>query len=70
MSRRCSWCVINGVRLAWLVVPRREQVQAFRPNQKREVLSGDAELDASDVLPGFRVKVSDVFDWLRPGKTR
>ena len=68
MTRRCSWCVTNGVRLAWLVEPRREQVQVFRPNRKVKLLSGDDVLDAGEVLVGFRVRASEVFDWLRPGK--
>jgi len=68
MTSRCAWCVANGVRLAWLVDPHREQVQVFRPKQSQEVLSGDDMLDAGAVLRGFRVRVGEVFDWLRPGK--
>jgi Uma2 family endonuclease len=68
MSRRCAWCLANGVRLAWLVEPRREQVQVFRQGRKAEFLSGDDVLDASEVLPGFQIQAGEVFDWLRPGK--
>jgi Uma2 family endonuclease len=68
MTRRCAWCVKNGVRLAWLVEPRRKQVQVFRPNRKAETLEGEALLDASEVLGSFRLHVNDVFDLLRPGR--
>ena len=70
MARRCAWCVANGVRLAWLVEPGSKQVQVFRPNEKVEILSGGDVLDAGEVLVGFRVRASEVFDWLRPGKVK
>ena len=70
MTRRCAWCVAAGVRLAWLVEPRRHQVQVFRPNQMAVILSGNDVLDVGDVLPDFRLHASEVFDLLRPGKVK
>jgi len=51
----------NGVALVWVVDPEVRNVTVCRPDRAPEVLKGDQELLAEDVLPGFRCRVSDFF---------
>jgi Uma2 family endonuclease len=52
----------GGVRLAWIVYPLAQEIHAYWPgtNQIRVYFAAD-ELDAGDVLPGFRTSVADLF---------
>ncbi len=50
-----------GVRLAWVVDPRRQGVTVWEPDRTGRVLAVGDELDGGDVLPGFRLPVADLF---------
>lgn len=52
----------GGVRLVWVVYPAAREVHAYRPDSRdvRVDLAED-ELDAPDVLPGFRTPVGPLF---------
>lgn len=43
----------NGTRLGWLINPRRNQVEVYRPGQDVEVLENPASVSGEPVLPGF-----------------
>ncbi len=50
-----------GARLVWVVWPRHRAVTVYTlDGQVRERREGDA-LDGDDVLPGFRVRVAELF---------
>ena len=50
-----------GVRLVWVVFPRHRTVWVYNePGRMRAVLS-DGILEGGDVLPGFRLALSDLF---------
>lgn len=49
-----------GCRMVWVLWPRRQSVSVHSPDGLRE-LGPDAILDGADVLPGFRVRVADLF---------
>ncbi len=51
----------HGVRLVFVVNPRRRTVAVHRPGQPVRVLSGDDLLDAEDVVPGWTLRVGDLF---------
>lgn len=51
-----------GVRLVWVVVPRRRQVLVYAPGQPARTLGNGDSLDGGDVLPEFRLPVAEVFD--------
>src|SRR5262245_15685175 len=51
-----------GSRLVWLVDPIREEVRVFRSPFTPRVLAADDVLDGEDVLPGFSVRVSELFE--------
>jgi Uma2 family endonuclease len=50
-----------GCRLVWVVDPVREQVQVFRSPLTPRSVARDELLDGEDVVPGFRVALSEIF---------
>lgn len=52
----------NGTRLGWLIIPESRQVEIYRPNRDVEVLSNPVSLSGEDVLPGFELDLSDIWD--------
>ncbi len=51
----------NGTRLIWVVWPKRQTVTVHTADNESHELGADDELDGGDVLPGFRVRVADLF---------
>jgi len=51
----------SGVRMGWLVHPYRRTITVYRPERDPIVLGTDDILDGEDVLPGFMLKVGDLF---------
>jgi len=51
----------DGVRLIWVIDPQRRKAFVFTPDDEPQRPFGDDVLDADDVIPGFRVKLSDLF---------
>jgi Uma2 family endonuclease len=50
----------TGVREVWVAHMKQRSMHVFRPDDAPVILSADAEL-TTDVLPGFRCRVSDIF---------
>jgi Uma2 family endonuclease len=50
-----------GVELAWVVNPRGRTVTVYRSPEDIRVLTAKDTLDGGDVLPGFTVRVGDLF---------
>ena len=50
-----------GVPLMWVVNPQKRRVQVYRDGRLVGDLTADEELTGDPVLPGFRVRVSDLF---------
>jgi Uma2 family endonuclease len=50
-----------GVRLALLVDPKNKQVEIYRQGQEPELLASPAEIDCSEVMPGFILSMSRIF---------
>ena len=52
-----------GVRMVWNVYPARKQVHVYTPEvDKPDILFADDVLNGGDVLPGFSVKISELFE--------
>lgn len=51
-----------GTPLVWIVEPLTKTVTVFQSPANGRILRADDELDGGDVLPGFRVKVAEVFE--------
>ncbi len=54
--------VAAGARAVWVMSPARQALTVHRPNSASVTLGPDDEVDGGDVLPGFRVRVRDLFD--------
>lgn len=52
----------GGCRLVWMVDPNARNVAVYRSPFKVEIVGLDAHLDGGDILPGFKILVSDPFD--------
>lgn len=50
-----------GVPLVWWVDPEREIVTVYRLGHDPEVVEATGVLDGGDVLPGFELKLSEIF---------
>lgn len=50
-----------GVRLLWLFQPKTRSITVYAPGQPPQMLGPDRYLAGGEVLPGFRVRVSDFF---------
>jgi Uma2 family endonuclease len=50
-----------GIRCVWVADPGRQSVSVWIPDQPERVLSADDVLDGGDVLPGFHLRVADLF---------
>ena len=61
ITRKVRTYLEGGVRLLWLVNPRRRTVTVYSPGAEPRVLTGADELDGGDVLPGFRLPVTAIF---------
>lgn len=51
----------NGTRLGWLIIPETRQVEVYRLNQTREILSNPMSISGEDVLPGFELDLADIW---------
>lgn len=52
----------NGVRLGWLINPQLRQVEIYRQGQPKQILDSPSSLSGEDVLPGFVLHYSRIFD--------
>ena len=51
----------NGARLGWLIDPVRRRVLVYRPDSDVEELDEPEELSGDPVLPGFRLRMEDIW---------
>jgi Uma2 family endonuclease len=65
LVRKCVWYLAHGVRVALLVDPDDLTVLLFRPDAVPRPLRGDDAIDVADVLPGFELRVSELFAVLK-----
>ena len=59
--RKVEEYLAAGVTLVWVVDPGTETVTVYRSLQDVKIFSADQELDGGEVVPGFRIKVVEVF---------
>ena len=51
----------RGTAMVWLVYPESRSVELYRSNEAMETLAGEDLLEGGATLPGFRVKVGELF---------
>lgn len=50
-----------GSRMIWVIYPKSQTVYLYRANNEVRILHNSETLDGGDVLPGFSVKVAEIF---------
>lgn len=50
-----------GVKLIWVFYPQRREVEVHFPDRTAKTLTRDQMLDGGDALPGFQVRINDLF---------
>ena len=61
IDRKLREYFASGARLVWHLFPETQRILAFTSPTIRTIYEPDDELDAGDVLPGFRCRVEDLF---------
>jgi Uma2 family endonuclease len=61
LERKARYYLAHGARRVWVFYPRTESVRVHRPGAPVETLRAEDRLTAEDVLPGFTVRVGDLF---------
>ncbi len=52
----------NGAKLGWLIDPKTQKVEIYRPKKQVEIIQNPATfLSGEDVLPGFVLNLSSIF---------
>ena len=54
--------ISTGTKLVWIVYPKRKTVHVHRRSNLIKVLQDTDELDGEDVLPNFKVRLSEIFE--------
>lgn len=65
LRRKVRQFLKAGTRLMLILYPDDRIVDVYRPGQPAQTLDGGDQIDLGEVLPGFVVKVSDLFARLR-----
>ena len=56
-----AWLLAAGVALVWVINPRYRTVTVYRPDAEPEMFNIHQELSGDPHMPGFRVRVADIF---------
>jgi Uma2 family endonuclease len=67
MARKLKEYFSVGVRLAWMVDPKTRTVRVHTAADRSVLLQGDEALDGGEVLPGFSLRLSELFEEDEPG---
>lgn len=53
----------NGLRLGWLIHPKKKQVIIFRPKRRAQTLLLGDVLSGEEILPGYTLRLDELFSW-------
>ncbi|WP_239121689.1 MULTISPECIES: Uma2 family endonuclease [Spirulina sp. CCY15215] len=62
LQRKMEKYIENGLRLGWLIDPKNRQVEIYRQNRDKEVLENCDRLEREDILPGFMLDLSIIWE--------
>lgn len=51
----------HGVELVWVIYPRQRLIYAYQSRLQNQMLDEQGTLDGGAVIPGFQLKISDLF---------
>ena len=61
VERKVRQFLAAGVRMVWVVLPETRDARVYRPGRPVSGVEPDGFLDGEDVLPGFRLRLADLF---------
>lgn len=61
IEKKLNKYIEAGVALIWYVYPDRKEVEVYKRGQPMQVYTVDDTLDGGEVLPGFSLRVSEIF---------
>lgn len=64
VNRKLRECFTAGVRQTWLVSPELREVHVYDSSKTMTVLGEEDELMSEALLPGFRLRISELFQQL------
>jgi Uma2 family endonuclease len=67
MQQKLQEYFAGGVRLAWYIDPEARSARMFTSPDRHTVLDEQGVLDGADVLPGFQLRLGDLFDRAEKG---
>jgi Uma2 family endonuclease len=71
MDRKVGEYFDAGVRLVWLIDPKKRSARVYSSRRQSVLLREDQSLDGGEVLPGFSVALAELFRHLpRPRKRK
>lgn len=62
MSEKIAQYFGAGTRMVWLIDPEERTAAVHTSPTDARVVSEDEELDGGAIVPGFRLRVGDLFD--------
>lgn len=63
VDKKIDAYLADGVRLIWVIDPQRRKAFIHAPDMEQpRQLTGDAVLDGEDVIPGFQIVLSKLFE--------
>lgn len=61
IQEKVSQYLAAGVRLVWVVDPRTRYAVVYSPSEAIRMVHAEGELEGGEVLPGFRLSLTDLF---------
>ena len=61
VERKVRQYLAAGVRLVWVIIPDTGDARAYRPGRPSVGVEPDGFLDGEGVIPGFRLRLADLF---------
>ncbi|MEQ8676952.1 MAG: Uma2 family endonuclease [Aggregatilineales bacterium] len=61
LREKAAYYLENGVFMVWLVFPEKRIIEVYQVGKDLKILLENDTISGGDVLPGFEMKVSDVF---------
>jgi Uma2 family endonuclease len=62
MARKVREYFEAGVRLVWLIDPKKRTARVFSVPERSVLIRADQTLDGGEVLPGFVIRLTDLLD--------
>jgi Uma2 family endonuclease len=70
MDRKVNEFFAAGTQLAWVINPAKKSARVYTSAKKFKELGATDTLDGGKVLPGFKLKLADLFASLKPPKKK